>query len=220
MFDSGARAQEFINIRFEDIQLPEGKENFVKLTLKEEYSKTKGRTISLYWRHSLDAVRDYLRQRTAEGIRSTDPVFSGTYDAMRVLLRRLGVMTLKRPIHPHLFRHSSSTYYATRLNRQELCYRYGWRFSSDMPDIYISRAGMENADLDEKFTQTELSTLKDDLAGFNQQNQIKDQRIARLEHTIEVMRTQFDTISQILGLHPSIEDLEEALRQQNDRRPS
>jgi len=33
-----------------------------------------------------------------------------------------------------------------------------------MPGIYISRAGMENKDLDVKFTNTELSGLKDDLA--------------------------------------------------------
>jgi len=61
LFDSGSRAEEFFNIRKEDIQLPTNNENYVKLTLKEEYSKTKGIVISLYWKHSLDAVRDYLR---------------------------------------------------------------------------------------------------------------------------------------------------------------
>jgi len=40
LFDSGARASEFHNIRYEDIQLPEGNDNFVKITLKQEYSKT------------------------------------------------------------------------------------------------------------------------------------------------------------------------------------
>ena len=43
LFDSGARAEEFLNIRYEDIQLPEGNTNYVKIALKEEYSKTKGR---------------------------------------------------------------------------------------------------------------------------------------------------------------------------------
>jgi hypothetical protein len=80
----------------------------------------------------------------------------------------------------HLFRHSSTTYCATKLNRQELCYRYGWKFSSNMPDIYISRAGMETRTLDQKFTQTELSSLKDNLARVNQDNQIKAQRIDTL----------------------------------------
>ena len=78
LFDSGARAEEFLNIRYEDIFLPESSTNFVKVALKEEYSKTKGRTISLYWKYSLEAVRDYLRERKQEGIRSNDPIFSGT----------------------------------------------------------------------------------------------------------------------------------------------
>ena len=69
LFDSGARAEEFHNIRFEDVYLPEGKENFVKIALKEEYSKTLGRTIALYWKFSADAVREYLAERVAEGVK-------------------------------------------------------------------------------------------------------------------------------------------------------
>jgi integrase len=160
LFDSGARAGEFHNIRYEDIQLPEGKDNFVKLTLKEEYSKTKGRTISLYWKYSLEAVSEYIKEREKEGIRSNEPVYKDSYDASRFFLMRLGKKHLEKSVHYHLFRHSSATYYATRLNRQELCYRYGWAFSSDMPDVYISRSGMENKDLDTKMTNTELSDLQ------------------------------------------------------------
>lgn len=61
LFDSGARAEEFLNVRYEDFHLPEGKANFVRVALKEEYSKTKGRTISLYWRHSVTVVQEYLQ---------------------------------------------------------------------------------------------------------------------------------------------------------------
>jgi len=211
LFDSGARAQEFLNIRVEDVQLPEGKDNFVKLTLKEEYSKTAGRAISLYWRHSLEAVRDYLRERQAQGLRPSDPVFGGTYDAMRMFLARLGKRILQRHVHPHLLRRSSATYYASKLNRQELCYRYGWRFSSDMPDVYISRAGMENHQLDEKFTQTELSTLKDDLVKVTQENQIKAQRIDELQQSIAAMHRNVEMITEILAKKPTIEDVELAL---------
>jgi hypothetical protein len=63
-------------------------------------------------------------------------------------------------VHYHLFRHSSATYYASKLNRQQLCYRYGWKFSSYMPDVYISRSGMENKELDVKFASTELEDIK------------------------------------------------------------
>lgn len=193
LFDSGARASEFHNIRFEDIQLPDAKDNYVKLTLKEEYSKTKGRVISLYWKYSLEAVRDYLRQRELEGIRAENPIYEKTYDSMRLFLTRLGKRVLKRPIHPHLFRHSSATYYASKLNRQQLCYRYGWAFSSDMPDIYISRAGMQNTELDEKFSSTTIEELKMIIEKQKEQNQLVKERQTQLEREIEE-RKKFDPI--------------------------
>jgi len=213
LFDSGARAEEFINIRREDVELPEGNHNFVRLTLREEFSKTKGRTISLYWRHTTSAVLSYFKQRLAQGLKAGDPVFASTYDAMRMFLRRLGAQVLSRPVHPHLFRHSSATYYADKMNRQQLCIRYGWKFSSNMPDIYISRAGMETKQLDEQFTQTELSTLKDDLARVNQDNQIKAQRIDQLQHSLEAMQRNVDLISAVLARNPSLHEVEQALAQ-------
>ena len=217
LFDSGARAAEFLNLRYEDIQLPEGKENFVKITLKEEYSKTLGRTISLYWRYCVDAVREYLHERVVQGIKSRDPVFAGTYDGMRMFLRRLGKAVVKRVVYPHLFRHSSATFYATKLNRQELCYRYGWRFSSDMPDVYISRSGMENRELDEKFTATELSLLKEDLVKKEQADKIKDDRIRQLENTVTTMQQHFKTIAKTLALNPTIGDVEAVIQRRRTR---
>ena len=176
LFDSGARAEEFLNIRYEDIELPDGNNNFAKIMLKEEYSKTKGRNISLYWKKSLETIRDYIKQREKEGIKSEEAVYNNTYDAMRMFLSRLGKKVLKKKVYPHLFRHTSATYYATKLNRQELCYRYGWKFSSDMPDVYISRAGMESKQLDEKFKATELEELekKFDKETFEKERELKE----------------------------------------------
>jgi integrase len=189
LFDTGARAEEFLNIRYEDIQLPEGNSNFVKIALKEEYSKTKGRTISLYWKYSLNSVKDYLDERVQEGIKSNEPVFNKNYDAMRMFLFRLGKKILKKDIHPHLFRHSSATYYAARLNRQELCYRYGWAFSSNMPDVYISRAGMESKELDEKFKATEIEVIQKEMEKlkFESNKEIEQQKdkIQMLEDSLE-----------------------------------
>jgi len=65
LFDSGARAEEFHNVRFEDIYLPTEKESFVKIAFKQEYSKTLGRTIALFWKFSQEAVKDYLAERIA-----------------------------------------------------------------------------------------------------------------------------------------------------------
>lgn len=218
LFDAGARAEEFINIRLEDICLPEGKNNFVKLALKEEYSKTKGRTVSLYWRHSAEVVKEYLKERMSQGIISQEPVFKSTYDALRMFLRRLGYKCLKKRVHPHLFRHSSATYYATKLNRQELCYRYGWKFSSNMPDVYISRAGMENRELDIKFAKTEIGDLKDDFSKLQQETRIKDDRIAKLENSLAEVQENFRLVAEILQKNPTIADVEVAL-QRKGRQP-
>ncbi len=195
------------------MELPEGSHNFVRLTLREEFSKTKGRTISLYWRHTASAVLSYFKERLAQGLKPGEPVFAGTYDATRMFLRRLGAQVLGRPVHPHLFRHSSATHYAPKLNRQELCYRYGWKFSSNMPDIYISRAGMETRALDEHFTQTELSSLKDDPARVNQDNQIKAQRIDELQHSLEGLKQNLEMISEVLATKPKVQEVEAALAQ-------
>ena len=216
LFDSGARAEEFHNIRFEDVYLPEGKENFVRIALKEEYSKTLGRTIALYWKHSVEAVKDYLAERMEAGIQPGAPVFAGNYSSTKKYLQRLGQRVLNRPLRYHLFRHSSATYYATKLNRQELCYRYGWRFSSNMPDVYISRAGMESKHLDEKFTQTELDALKDEYVKMEQANRIDKERIRQLEDS---MRNLHELVAKAMQLNPTVAETEAALKQKSANLP-
>lgn len=200
LFDSGARAEEFLNIRYEDIELPDNNSIYPKIILKEEYSKTLGRNISLYWKESLKSVRGYLKQREEEGIKSSEPIYKNTYDGMRFFLTRLSQKVLNKKIHPHLFRHSSATHYARKLNRQELCYRYGWKFSSNMPDVYISRSGMESKQLDEKFKSTELETIekKFELEKFETQKELEEhkQQIESLVKHISDVNKQLKIISE------------------------
>lgn len=203
LFDTGARATEFHNIRYEDIQLPQEATNYAKITLKEEYSKTKGRVASLYWKHCLEAVRDYMRQREHEGIRADEPVFKRAYTAARLFLHRLGVRVLNRSIHYHLFRHSSATYYASKLNRQQLCIRYGWEFSSRMPDVYIARSGVDMEELDKKFTGTEVETLKGSLVRLEQESKVKADRVEQLETALEATNRNLAALAEILRLQPT-----------------
>jgi integrase len=212
LFDSGARATEFHNIRRADLELPEGETTYVRLTLREEFSKTKGRTISLYWKHTTEAVRDFLQQREREGIHAQDPVFTTRYPAARKFLQRLGQRVLARSIHYHLFRHSSATYYADKMNRQQLCIRYGWAFSSRMPDVYIARSGVELETLDERFKSAEVDGLRSSLARVEQDNHIKAERILQLEQSITAMQQHFSRIQEVLAANPTIQDIERALR--------
>ena len=212
LFDSGARAEEFINIRLEDLQMPSGESTFAKIVLKQEYSKTLGRTVSLYWQNSLEAIKDYVSQRLSEGIKPQDPIFKNTYGSLRMFLKRLGQRRLKKAVHPHLLRHSSATWYATKLNRQELCYRYGWRFSSNMPDVYISRAGMMDKELDNKFAQTEMSQLRDQQEKTEVELKIRSDRIRELENKIESINKHIATIAELKTSGVTIEMVEKALR--------
>lgn len=157
LFDSGCRAEEFLNIRFEDIIEPSVNCSYYKIQFKEEYSKTNGRNIGLYWKYSTEAIKDYLLE--IRGLKPNEPVCSDTYDSLRMFVNRLGKKLLKRRVYLHLFRHSSATYYASKMNRQQLCLRYGWKFTSRMPDIYISRAGLEEVEIGEKFKETEIKEL-------------------------------------------------------------
>lgn len=212
LFDSGARATEFHNIRYADVQLPDSHTPYPRLTLREEFSKTKGRTISLYWKHSAEAIRDFLRQRQEEGIGAADPVFLTLYPAARKFLQRLGQRILHRSIHYHLFRHSSATYYADKMNRQQLCIRYGWTFSSRMPDVYIARSGVDLETLDERFKGAEVDTLRTSLAKVEQESHIKAERINQLETSIASIQENFRLLQALLASDPSIPDLEAALR--------
>jgi len=138
LFDGGLRASEFLNVRFEDIQEPTQAFPYYKVDIKEEYSKTKGRNIGLYWKHSLDAIREHLEE--SDDSKPKAQVYPKNYDAVRKFLRRLGEKVLNKRIYFHIFRKSSATHYARIINnRQQLCYRYGWNFSSDVPDVYINR---------------------------------------------------------------------------------
>lgn len=145
LFDGGFRIEEFLNIRNSDVALVEGNVPFYRLTVREEFSKTNGRTVAMYWSHSYEAISQWLSSRDA-GNAPDDPFFPGTYNGVRMTLTRLG-QRLGRRIHPHLFRHSSATYYAIKgWNEFKMNYRYGWSKNSDMGRHYVERAKISDAE--------------------------------------------------------------------------
>jgi len=164
LFSSGARAEEFQNIRFSDIELPKGDESFAKIRLRSEFTKTEGRTNSLYYKHALEAVREYLEQRKQEGVKPEEPIFSQDYWRQKYWLMNLGKRVLGKHVTYHLFRHTCATWLADRLNRQQLCIFFGWKFSSPMPDVYIARKGISMKEIDTKFQATEMEELKSKLS--------------------------------------------------------
>jgi integrase/recombinase XerD len=216
LFSSGARASEFYNIKFSDIKLPEKDENFVQLTLREEFSKTKGRTIRLYYKNALEAVSDFLKDRKKEGIKPEDIVWNlkstttqkkiesfGKVDWLKYKNKR---MVLDKHLNLHMFRHSSATWMANKLNHQEMCYFFGWKFSSPMPDIYISRKGMKMEQADKKFEQTELSELKSKLNKQDYENKLKNEDFEKMKKVITELQNNYDDLAGKVAVRELEED--------------
>tara|TARA_Y100000310_G_scaffold255136_1_gene262392 strand:- start:11325 stop:12512 length:1188 start_codon:yes stop_codon:yes gene_type:complete len=158
LFSLGCRIEEFLNLRFEDVEEPTQNFPYYRFDFKEEYSKTDGRKIGSYWKDSTKLTSKFLA--SCENKEPKAQIFPKRYDAVRMFLSRLGNNVLHKKVNPHMFRKSSATYYADKLNRQELCLRYGWKFSSSMPDIYISRAGLDENMIKERVIKTDLSEIQ------------------------------------------------------------
>ena len=55
---------------------------------------------------------------------------------------KLAEKVLKETSHPTHAKAQLSHLLGTKMNRYQLCAKYGWAFSSDMPDRYIERKGI------------------------------------------------------------------------------
>jgi len=135
LFDSGARIEEFLNLRLKHVTK---REDYYLLRI--EYSKTKPRTISVPLCTPL--LGDWLKKFDTNN--PDAPLFPFSYDSVRMILKRAGRRVLKKAVYPHLLRHSSATYYANiEKNYFRFCKRYGWTFGSSMAQRYIDRAGVD-----------------------------------------------------------------------------
>lgn len=59
-----------------------------------------------------------------------------------------------------MLRHSSATYWAPKMNLCQLCAKYGWAFSSNMPDRYIERKGITFDKIAEKGDTDQVAKLQ------------------------------------------------------------
>ncbi|MBN4056934.1 site-specific integrase [bacterium AH-315-J21] len=138
LFDSGARIEELLNVRLKEEHVT-WKPELDCYTIRLEFSKTKPRTVSLPL--ASKHLRAWLQVHSAKG-NPESQLFPIQYDAIRTSLYRLATRVLQKRVTPHILRHSSTTYFANKLNHYQLCNRYGWTMSSDQVNRYIDRAGI------------------------------------------------------------------------------
>lgn len=154
LFETGARAEEFLNIRLRNV---ERREDYAAVRL--EVSKTFARTVLVY--KSVRFLEDWLQQHPSRD----DPnavLFPLTYQALCNMLREAAKRArLGKEVRPHVLRHSCATWLASkRVGRYQMCKWMGWAMSSDMPDRYIDRTGVEMEEAVRLIRDDELDALR------------------------------------------------------------
>lgn len=161
LFDSGARIEEFLNLRLSDIIEVKGEVPYYRINIRNETSKTQGRTIGLFWKPTTEIIKEWLNEHPDKHKLSSQ-FYPSTYDSCRIMLHKIGMKALRMVVNPHILRHSSATYYAGKGNDYfQLCKRYGWKIGSDVPHIYIDRSGIREKEVEEKFKKESLEEMRE-----------------------------------------------------------
>ncbi len=104
---------------------------------------------------------------------------------------KLAEKVLKKRVTPHMLRHSSATYWAPKMNLYQLCAKYGWAFSSDMPDRYIERKGIIFDQIAEKGGVDQTTRLQ-------KENRNLMEKVERLEQEYNKLRKASEFIMSVV----------------------
>lgn len=185
LFDSGARADELLNVRISHLEVREG-----QYWVRIEHSKSKPRTIVLpFCKKYLDAWLDIHPGREIQEAQ----LFPMRYNGLCNTVKSAG-KTINAHTTPQVLRKSSSTYWSTHLTSFQLNYRLGWSMSSKQPARYIDRAGVGQ----EKVVETVKTETK---KALEVQNAELLQRLAIMEEQFNrLMSGDLEEVKRIIAL--------------------
>jgi t-SNARE complex subunit (syntaxin) len=81
-----------------------------------------------------------------------------------------------------------------------------------MPDICITRVGVDSQELDTKFAAGEIEKFKSSLFRVEQEARSKDERIKQLEQTVAIIQKQFPLIAQLVQENDSVAEVRDVVR--------
>jgi integrase/recombinase XerD len=184
LFDGGARAEEFLNIRIKDLTRKKYENDNDCFWTNIRHSKTFARTIPL------PLCTNYLNAWLDEHPHKSDPeaqLFPIRYKSLVRQIRTLAEKVLKKRVTLHMLRHSSATYWAPKMNRYQLCAKYGWAFSSNMPDRYIERKGIIFDQIAEKGDVDQTSKLQKDNRQLMEKVESLEREYGKVKKVVEFM---------------------------------
>jgi len=195
LFDSGARAEEFANIRFSDIK-DEERASKGYYMVRIRISKTKARTIGLFLDITTETLDAWLEENK-DKIGTNQPLVKLSYPHLRMTLQRIGQRVIKKPVHPHLLRHSSATDYCHKLNQYQMCKRYGWSMNSKMPQLYIDREGVDDEEIGTKIQEEQTGKYRKEVNKLKEQLNILQDREIEKDKQIQKMLSKMTTIEEL-----------------------
>lgn len=198
LFDGGFRIGELLNIRLHHLAFRQfdRQDPYRKcFVARVPFSKTLRRTVALPIQNTTRYLMMWLEDHPAgpviqeDGtIEATDlsmQLFPMSDEALRKVVSRVGRIALGKRVYPHLLRHTSATFWSNKLPYFKFCKRFGWTMTSNMPQRYIDREGVDELEVAEIYYQDERTRL----------NREKQQLLAELAAT----RTQLEPTDRLLG---------------------
>jgi integrase len=171
-FDSGFRMGELLNVRLKDVEEIEG-----TFFITCRYSKTKPRTVSLPL--STRLMKNWLSKWGGAG--EEQQLFPVTKRIYTQTINTYAKKALGVHITVHMIRHTSATYYATRLDRTSFCKRFGWSYGSDSPDRYIDFTKIEEKKVAEIINKEENQLQNLEVEQLRIQNSQLKERMDKME---------------------------------------
>ncbi len=193
LFDGGFRIEEFLNIRNSDVRRVEATAPYYKMMVRTQFSKTKGRDVSMFWSNSYEIIRSWLTSKK-ESMGPEDPFFDMSYRQCQNILHELGKkVSLK--LHAHLFRHSSATHYANKgLNEFQLNKRFGWGTGSDMGRRYVDSSKLDEKPQIKEYEENKLGDITNQLRKQQEDSRMTNEEVEWLKKDREEFNKKFEIV--------------------------
>ena len=206
LFETGARAEELLNIRLGDVE-----DKGTHIILRIEHSKTFRRILPVY-----EGSR-YVRQWLSERQGTHDPktqLFPVTYPSLRKWLLRLSMKALGKRVNPHLLRHSFATWLASKkVGRYQMCKLMGWAMSSDMPDRYIDRLGIVEEEAIQSIRGDELTKVERENVQLKATLQRLEAQQNEMRHQLERQQRVDNFLNELLADRATMDALAKKVRE-------